>query len=169
MAVPAAAVALVKRFEGFARVVTLKPVPMVVPYLCPARVWTIGYGTTHYSDGRAVGPNDRPITEPEALGLMLESLHRDVAACYRICPVLIDEPEHRLAAITSFVDNLGPGRLQASTLRRRIAERDWHEAAYELRRWVWAGGQKLPGLIARREAEAALLLLDDGAQVRLVA
>lgn len=152
MAVPAAAVSLVQRFEGFAKVITLKPVPMAAPYLCPALVPTIGYGTVIAS------LDHPPVSEPEALALLLEELHRNVAACYRLCPVLRDEPDSRLSAIASFVYNLGAGRLQASTLRRRIAEQDWSEAAHELRRWVWAGGRKLPGLIARREAEAELLL-----------
>lgn len=152
MAVPGAAVALVKRFEGFARIVTLKPVPTVAPYLCPARVPTIGYGTVIAS------LDHPPITEPEALGLLLEELHRNVAACLRLCPALLDEPPDRLAAVASWVYNLGAGRLRASTFRLRVNQRDWHEAAFEIRRWVWAGGRKLSGLVARREAEAALLL-----------
>lgn len=151
MAVPAAAVALAKRSESFARVVVLKPVPMAVPYLCPARVPTIGYGTVIAS------LDHPPISEPEALGLLLEELHRNVAACLRLCPVLRDEPEERLAALADFVYNLGAGRLQASTLRLRVNQQDWPEAAHELRRWVWGGGRKLPGLIARREAETVLL------------
>lgn len=157
MAVPAAAVAIAKRSESFARVVVLKPVPMAAPYLCPARVWTQGYGSTR-RDGRPVRPDDPPISEPEALGLLLEELHLNVDACLRLCPVLRDEPEGRLAALADFVYNLGAGRLQASTLRLRVNQRDWREAALELRRWVWGGGRKLPGLIARREAESTLLV-----------
>jgi lysozyme len=71
--------------------------------------------------------------------------------------VLATEPEERLAAIVDFTFNLGPGRLQTSTLRRRVNERDWHAAGQELRRWVYGGGKVLPGLVTRREAEVALL------------
>ncbi len=53
---------------------------------------------------------------------------------------------------------VGAGRLQTSTLRRRINQRDWHGAGQELRRWVYGGGKVLPGLVTRREAEVALLL-----------
>lgn len=60
-------------------------------------------------------------------------------------------------AIVDFF-NLGAGRLQTSTLRRRINQRDWTGAAAELRRWVYGGGKVLPGLVARRAAEAAWLL-----------
>lgn len=80
-----------------------------------------------------------------------------MAATLRYCPVLATEPENRLAAIVDFTFNLGAGRLQTSTLRRRVNQRDWAEAARELRRWVHGGGKVLPGLVARREAEVQLL------------
>lgn len=78
-------------------------------------------------------------------------------ATLRHCPVLAGETPGRLAAIMDFTFNLGAGRLQTSTLRRRINERDWGSVASELRRWVYGGGRVLPGLVARRDAEAALL------------
>lgn len=81
-------------------------------------------------------------------------------AMLRFCPVLVTEPEGRLAAVIDFTFNLGAGRLQTSTMRRRINQRGWASAAQELRRWVYGGGKVLPGLIARREAEAALIFPD---------
>ena len=78
-------------------------------------------------------------------------------ATLRYCPVLATEPETRLAAIVDFTFNLGAGRLQASTLRRRVNQRDWPGAAQELRRWVYGGGRVLPGLTLRRDAEVSLL------------
>ena len=71
--------------------------------------------------------------------------------------MLVTESEGRLAAIVDVTFNLGAGRLQTSTLRRRINQRDWAAAATELRRWVYGGGKVLPGLVARRAAECALL------------
>ena len=79
-------------------------------------------------------------------------------AALRYCPVLATEPEGRLAAIVDFTFNLGAGRLQASTLRRRVNQRDWPGAAQELRRWVYGGGRVLPGLVLRRDAETSLIL-----------
>ena len=70
-----------------------------------------------------------------------------------LLPGLATEPENRLSAIADFTFNLGAGRLQTSTLRRRLNQRDWEAAATELRRWVYCGGKVLPGLVARREAE----------------
>jgi lysozyme len=80
-----------------------------------------------------------------------------MTAALRYCPILATEPESRLAAIVDFTFNLGAGRLQTSTLRRRVNQRDWSAAASELRRWVYGGGRVLPGLVARREAELSLM------------
>ena len=78
-------------------------------------------------------------------------------ATLRFCPVLASEPESRLAAIVDFTFNLGAGRLQTSTLRRRVNQRDWDAASHELRRWVYGGGKVLSGLVARRDAECRLI------------
>lgn len=149
--VPAQALALAKRFEGLHRVVQWKPVITVAPYICPAGYWTVGYG-------HLCGADHPRIDEPAAEAYLLADMGAARDATLRLCPVLAAEPEHRQAAILDFAFNLGAGRLQTSTLRRRIQQRHWEEAARELRRWIYAGGRVLPGLVARREAEAALLL-----------
>ena len=63
----------------------------------------------------------------------------------------------RLSAIADFCYNLGTTRYKSSTLRRKVRDSDWLDAADELQKWVWGGGRKLPGLVLRRQAEAALL------------
>ena len=147
---PEAAVDLAKRFEGFHRVPKADP-GRAHPYICPAGYWTIGFG--HLCD-----PTHPPITEAEAEIYLAGDLQTALAATLRYCPVLATEPEDRLAAIVDFTFNLGAGRLQSSTLRRRINQRDWRQAISELRRWIYGGGRPLPGLITRRDHEAALLL-----------
>ena len=102
-------------------------------------------------------PQHQPITEADAHTYLAHDLQTALNATLRYCPVLATETEARLAAIVDFTFNLGVGRLQTSTLRRRINQRDWQNAANELRRWVYGGGRVLPGLVARRNAEAALL------------
>jgi lysozyme len=67
-----------------------------------------------------------------------------------------------LAAVSDFTFNLGAGKLRASTLRRRLLAEDWEGAPHELRKWVFGGGKKLPGLVRRRAAEAALIALATG-------
>ena len=147
--VPKTAIELAKRFEGFHRVPQSDP-GRAHPYVCPAGFWTIGYG--HLCD-----PNHAPITEAEAESDLANDLIRALNATLRCCPALATAPEGRLAAIVDFTFNLGAGRLQTSTLRRRVNQRDWQGAAQELRRWVYGAGKVLPGLVARREVEATLL------------
>jgi lysozyme len=148
MQVPQAAIDLAKRFEGFHRVPKADPLRRAHPYVCPAGFWTIGFG--HLCD-----PKHPPITEHEAEVYLARDLMTALNATLRFCPVLATEPEERLAAIVDFTFNLGAGRLQTSTLRRRINQRDWANVAPELRRWVYGGGRVLPGLVARRAAESA--------------
>ena len=150
IAVPQVAIDLAKRFEGFHRVPKTDP-DRAHPYICPAGYWTIGYG--HLCD--SMHP---PITEAQAEDYLARDLQTALAATLRYCPVLATEPEGRLAAIVDFTFNLGAGRLQASTLRRRVNQRGWIAAGQELRRWVYGGGRVLPGLVTRREAEVAWLL-----------
>jgi lysozyme len=141
------AIELAKRFEGFSN----------KPYLCPAGVPTIGYGSTHYADGRAVTLQDGSISREEAYALLeAEIRHRYLVGALRHCPNLISHPK-ALNAIVDFCYNLGVGRLQTSTLKRKINAGDWEGAQEQLRKWVRGGGKILPGLVARREAEAALL------------
>ncbi|TXD13967.1 lysozyme [Extensimonas vulgaris] len=149
MEVPKTAIELAKRFEGFHRVPKHDP-GRAHPYICPAGYWTIGYG--HLCD--ATHP---PISEAEAEDYLTRDLQAALDATLRCCPVLATGPEGRLSAIVDFTLNLGAGRLQTSTLRRRVNQRDWVAAGQELRRWVYGGGRVLPGLVARREVEAALM------------
>ena len=60
-------------------------------------------------------------------------------------------------AIVDFAYNLGVGRLQTSTLRRKINAQDWEGAKEQLKLWVRGGGRVLPGLISRRNAEIAVM------------
>lgn len=142
------AAALCRRFEGF----------RATPYLCPAGVPTIGYGATHYLDGRRVLLTDPPLTQAGAERLLLRQIERDyLPAVLRLCPTLAGETPERLAAIVDFTFNLGEGRLRASTLRRRIQAGRWDDVPDELAKWVIGGGVVLRGLVARRKAEAALV------------
>lgn len=150
IAVPQAAIEVAKRFEGFERKVKRGTEITAIPYICPAGFWTIGYG--HLCD--ATHP---PITGAEAEVYLARDLNTALVATLRHCPVLATESEGRLAAVVDFTFNLGAGRLQTSTLRRRVNQLDWAAAATELRRWVYGGGKVLPGLVARREAEVSLL------------
>lgn len=137
---------LLERFEGL----------RLRPYICPAGVPTIGLGSTRYLDGRPVRLTDSPITREHAYLLAREQILRDyLPAVLKLCPGV--DTEARAEALVDFAYNLGSGNLKASTLRRRVNAGDWPAAQRELRKWVRGGGKVLPGLVLRREAEAALV------------
>ena len=141
------ATALCKQFEGFRG----------KPYLCPAGIPTIGYGSTYYSDGKKVTLNDLPISEPEAAQLLLHELqYTYLPGVLRNCPILLTD-EKKCNAIVDFAYNLGTGRLQTSTLKRKINEQDWDASKEQLLLWNKGGGRVLPGLDKRRKAECQLL------------
>lgn len=142
----AIAASLCRQFEGL----------YLKPYLCPANVATIGFGSTRYEDGRRVMLSDPPITKARAEELLMWEINRVcVPAVKRSCPDL-KEPK-KLAALLDFTFNLGSGNLHSSTLRKKVNAEDWDAAQIELAKWVRGGGRVLPGLVKRRTAEAALL------------
>ena len=127
------------------------------PYLCPANVATIGYGSTYYADGKKVTLQDPPMDEPTARALLLVELeHTYLPGVLRNCPGLITDIR-RCNAIVDFAYNCGVGRLQTSTLKRKINANDWEGAKEQLMLWTKGGGKVLPGLLKRRTAECALL------------
>ena len=139
--------ALCRQFEGFRS----------KPYLCPAGIPTIGYGSTYYADGRKVTLEDPPMDEPTARTLLMHELqHTYLPGTLRNCPGLITD-ERKCNAIVDFCYNLGIGRLQTSTLKRKINANDWDGAKEQLMLWTKGGGKVLPGLLKRRTAECALL------------
>ena len=138
---------LCKRFEGF----------VSKPYLCPANVATIGYGSTYYANGTKVTLNDPPMSEKEAHALLMIELHHTyLPGVVRNCPILLTD-EKKFNAIVDFCYNLGTGRLQTSTLKRKINAQDWEGAKEQLMLWNKGGGKVLAGLTKRRVAECALL------------
>ena len=130
---------LIRQFEGC----------RLMPYLCPAGVWTCGWGST--------GPDvvsGHPWTQEYADMRLTQDAIKFAKAALVLCPTLTGAAH---AAIADFAYNLGIGRLRASTLRRRINAGNTAGAVTELKKWTRGGGRVLPGLVARRAAEAALL------------
>jgi lysozyme len=138
---------LIKRFEGWRS----------KPYLCSANVPTIGWGSTMYENGDKVTLDDPEITKERGQALFELDAERFLLQVYKACPVLTKH-DNKAAAILSWTYNLGPARLRSSTMRTRINQERWEEAAQELKRWNLAAGKVTRGLILRREAEASLFL-----------
>ena len=131
--------ALIRRFEGC----------RLQAYLCPAGVPTIGWGST--GPGIVLGV----VWTQEQADARLAA---DAAVfLHGTAAMLPGISAPRLAALADFAYNLGLSRLRGSTLRRRALAGDWPAARVELGKWVRGGGKVLPGLVLRRQAEAALL------------
>lgn len=111
-----------------------------------AGVPTIGYGHT-----KDVRMGDR-ISEYWAKELLRDDIDE---AEQQVKELGVARTEGQLDALTSFVFNLGIGRLKESTLLKVIREGgSKQQIRKEFKRWVYAGGKKLPGLVTRREWEA---------------
>ncbi|WP_350305569.1 lysozyme [Photorhabdus viridis] len=119
-------------------------------YLCPARVWTIGYGHTH-----GVKPGDA-ITDEQATQFLLE----DLAPVYITIESNVKVPltQGQFDALCSFIFNCGAGAFVRSTLLKKLNAGDYKGAANEFMRWNQAGGRILPGLDARRASERSMFL-----------
>lgn len=132
---------LIKRFEGF----------RAEPYLCPAGVWTIGYGTTNL-----VSKDSRPVSMEEAEQLLREALMPIANELNRVLPESLTQEQ--FDAVCSFCYNLGTGAFLASTLRMVIERdpKDYGRIRKEFAKWVNVNGRKMNGLVNRRMAEADL-------------
>jgi lysozyme len=139
-----AGIELIKHFEGL----------HTEAYLCPANVWTIGYGHTQ---GVRKG---QVITEAEAEQFLIEDLSSAESSVERLIACALNE--NQFAALVSFTFNLGAGNLKTSTLRRKLNGGDYDAVPSELARWVKAGGKTLPGLVRRRAAEGELFVTSNG-------
>lgn len=133
---------LIKQFEGL----------RLKAYLCPAGIWTIGYGHTS-----GVSPNSF-ITIQEAD----EYLHRDVATIeMQLNKLNLSLRQCQWDAIVSFVFNVGIGNFKASTLLAKIRiNPDDNSIMDEFLRWVYANGKVMRGLQKRRLTEMKLYFSD---------
>ena len=98
---------LIKSFEGL----------KLKPYLCPAKVPTVGYGSTFYENDKKVKLTDPSITEQRASELLLDSLKGFERYVDSYCRDDINQ--NQFDALVSFCYNLGPANLKSSTLLKK--------------------------------------------------
>jgi lysozyme len=136
---------LIKSFEGL----------KLKPYLCPANVPTVGYGSTFYENDKKVKLTDPSITEQRASELLLDSLKGFERYVDSYCRDDINQ--NQFDALVSFCYNLGPANLKSSTLLKKAnVNPNDPTIAQEFLRWNKAGGKALKGLTKRRQAESDL-------------
>lgn len=142
MRIGKAGIELIKSFEGL----------RLEAYLCPADVWTIGYGHTGVDVKRGLR-----IDEATAEAL----LRADIERFERCVERAITRPmnQNQFDAFVCLAFNIGCGAFEKSTAAKRFnADMPPKLVAEAMKWWNKAGGKVSSGLVRRREAEAALFL-----------
>lgn len=135
---------LIKQFEGF----------YSKPYLCPAKIPTIGYGATFYKDGKKVTLQDKAITKDDAeelLKLILKSFENIVNK-----KIKVELNQNQFDALVSHTYNTGGSDMLFKFInaKRKIE----HIKSWWLTTYISAGGVQLKGLIERRKTEFNLYI-----------
>ena len=138
------------------------------PYLCPAKLFTVGVGHVLYPEQANIPVSDRIQfklrpedariwSDAEVDDLLAKDLARFERGVARLCPNTIGN-QGRFDSLVSFSFNVGLGNLQRSSLRMKNNRGDFEKAAEEFMKWTKGGGRVLPGLVKRRMDERALYL-----------
>ena len=136
---------LITKFEGL----------RLKPYLCSAKIPTIGYGNTYYPDGKRVTLLDKDITKQQAFDMFKEVANRFAKRVDEL--VTSNLNQNQFNALVSFAYNVGTGNFSSSTLLKKVNKNpnDLTLKA-EFLRWNKAGGKVINGLTNRRNEEADL-------------
>jgi lysozyme len=148
MQVNAAGMALIESFEGC----------RTEAYQDCSGIWTIGYGHTSSAGPPAVEPGTT-VSKPEALAILqtdVGNFSKGVEACLRV--PLNDE---QFSALVSFAYNIGLTAFGKSSVLRAVNAGQFKAVPGLMAMWIKAGGRIVPGLVARRAAEAALFSRSD--------
>jgi len=139
-----ATIDLIKKYEGL----------RLTAYLCPAKVWTIGYGTTFYPNGGKVKQGDI-ITQIQAEQYLSDIVERFSIQVRNVVKMSINE--NQLGALTSLAYNIGINAFNNSTLLKKVnINPNDPSIGIEFSRWNKGGGKVLTGLINRRRDEKEL-------------
>ena len=129
---------LIKKFEGCE----------LDAYKCAAGVWTIAYGRIkEVKEGDTCSQNEAE----EWLNEELIEYESDVNHMVEVSLL-----QNQFDALVSWVYNLGPSNLKASTMLKVLNLGEYKSVPEQIKRWNKAGGKVLEGLTRRRNAEALL-------------
>ncbi len=99
---------LITKFEGL----------KLKPYLCSAKIPTIGYGNTYYPDGKRVTLLDKEITKEYAFEIFKEVADRFAKRVDTLVTSNINQ--NQFNSLVSFAYNVGTGNFSSSTLLKKI-------------------------------------------------
>jgi lysozyme len=123
-------------------------------YLCPAKVWTIGWGNTFYADGTPVKQGER-ISQEQANRLFGVILSKFESQVYKSVKPMINS--NQFSALVCFTYNVGIGNFLKSTLLKKVnLNPNDPTIRDEFMKWNKSGGVILNGLTRRRKSESDL-------------
>lgn len=141
---------LIMDFEGLP-----KKNPLDAYWDSYGKVWTIGYGATHYADGTPVKKGDKLKSKQEAIELLRNMVRSYEKSVDKLLSVELNPYQHD--ALTSFAYNCGVGNLSKSTLLKKVNKNPNDVTIKnEFAKWNRSGGKILSGLTRRRKAESEL-------------
>jgi len=135
---------LIKKWEGL----------RLTAYQDSVGKWTIGYGHT-----KGVYPG-MTISESQANTFLDEDIKSHASGIFNYVEVQLTQGQ--FDALVSFHFNLGEAILVGSQLLVYLNSRQWQAAANEMKKYVYADGEFLQGLLNRRNDEVALFLKTGG-------
>lgn len=138
---------LIKKYEGFSS----------RPYMCPANIPTIGYGSTYYPNGTKVKLSDDSISEDEATQILEYIAQKDFGSAVNKF-VIVELTQNQFDALVSFAYNIGRTAFENSTLLKLLNRGEYEAAAEQFEKWNKSGGKVLSGLTKRRFDEQKLFL-----------
>lgn len=125
------------------------------PYLCSAKIPTIGYGNTYYPNGMHVTLLDKPITKEyafEIFKVIADKFAKRVDA-------MVKKPltQNQFNSLVSFAYNVGTGNFSTSTLLKKVnANPNDLSIRTEFMKWNKANKVVVNGLTIRRKKESDL-------------
>lgn len=143
---------IIKKFESL----------VLHPYLDSVGVATIGWGTTHYPNGKAVTMKDRGITEQQAeefLNYEVQQISLSLNKSIAVNRISLNQNQYD--ALVSFAYNVGVGGLLGSTLFKKVKVNPKDPTIKdEFEKWIYGTVNrkkiKLAGLVKRRGLESEL-------------
>lgn len=148
-----AGIDLMHEFEGLHKV---RRDGLVESYLCPAKVWTIGWGSTGADPFHGGMIRKGTVWTREQCDLRFEQHLAQFERGVRDGIGKAATSQAQFDAMCSLSYNIGVAAFQKSTLLRKHIAGDHAGAAKEFARWNRAGGRVMKGLVRRRAAEADL-------------
>jgi lysozyme len=134
---------IITEFEGFS----------AKPYLCSAKVPTIGFGNTYYTNGTKVTLLDKPITRVQAFEMFKHIADKFASKVSKLVTSPLNQ--NQFNALVSLAYNIGIAAFTNSTLLKKVnINHNDKSIELEFLKWNKVNKKEVAGLTRRRNYEA---------------